>query len=272
MFFRNEGKYVPESLGMGHGRTEMTAPKCYGFWEIDEERYQKFRALPPWESFFKGFEKEHEYSRETLREWCDFHKDSNKEFVDALRKNFCRINQEVVEGFAAIFPLAAELAKIDLYEVMGVGIGDAPKTDPVTYYDIKYDSRVACAVPALCHYGYYAVHSLSQARDYAEKLELLTEYCAAIENPEDLLHPYVTEMYQGLDEEQRLIAIQARDVLVGCRNLMILGQELMKPDVDQALNSLISEVMRAPLSEFMANQLAVRVDYLRACYEEDNCR
>ena len=256
MFFRrNEDFWMDGSIGMGdYGRSEMIRPtRDYSFWRVDEERYQKFLALPPWERFFEGFEKKHEYTRETLREWCDFHKDSNKEFVDDLRKSFCRINQEVVDGFAAIFPLAAELAEIDLYEVMEVGIGDAPKTDPVTYYDIKYEKKISGSAPALEDYYCACKHPLSDARDYAEKLELLTEFYAAMKDPKDLLHPYVTEMYQGLDKEQRLIAIQALDVLVGCRNLMILGQELMKPGVDQALNSQIPEVMREPLQQFLAN-------------------
>ena len=93
-----------------------------------------------------------------------------------------------------------------------------------------------------------------------------------MQDPKDPLYPYVTEMYHGLDKEQRSLAIQALDVLVGCRNLMILGQELMKPGADQAMNSAIPEVMRDPLSQFMANQLAVRVAYQRACCEEYNSR
>jgi hypothetical protein len=260
MFFRrNEDFWMDGSIGMGdYGRSEMIRPtRDYSFWRVDEERYQKFLALPLLERISKGFEKKHQHSRETLREWCDFHKDSNKEFVDDLRKSFCRINQEVVDGFSAIFPLAAELAKIDLYEVMGVGIGDAPKTDPVTYYDIKYDSRIALAAPVLNGYAYYA-HPLDDSHDYAKKLELLTEYCAAMKDPKDLLYPYVTEMYHGLDKEQRSLAIQARDVLVGCRNLIVFGNNLMRPYVGRSLNNYIPEIMVAPLNDFKDKQLLQR--------------
>jgi hypothetical protein len=247
MSFRRNEKFwsfdrmgISYLIGMYGGRAEMTYPMDYRNWR----EYQQFLALPPWERFFKGSEKKHQYSRERER---------NKELVNNLRTNFCELNQKVVKGFAAIFPLAVELSKIDLYEVMEVGIGDAPKTDPVTYHDIKYDNRIGRAVPILKDYYCSSKHPLSDARDYTEKLELLTEFYAAMQDPKDPLHPYVTEMYQGLDKEQRLLSIQALDVLVGCRNLMILGQELMKPGADQDLNVLIPEVMREPLQQFLAN-------------------
>jgi hypothetical protein len=254
MFFRrNENFWVNGHIGMDNGRAEMTQPSCYLEWRYHENRYQQFLALPMWERVLKGSEKEQEYSQKTLRERCDSQKEYNKELVNNLRTNFCELNQKVAEGFAAIFPLAAALAKIDPYEVMEIGIGDAPKTDPVTYHDIKYDNRISRVALILKDYYCSSKHPLSDARDYAEKLELLTEFYAAMQDPKDPLHPYVTEMYQGLDKEQRLLAIQALDVLVGCRNLMILGQELMKPGARQALNKLIPEVMREPLQQFLAN-------------------
>jgi hypothetical protein len=271
MFFRRNEKFWSFDR-MENGRAEMTQPSSYFEWRYHENSYQQFLALPMWKRVLKGSEKIHQYSRETLQEFCDSHKEYNKEFVNNLRTNFCELNQKVVKGFAAIFPLAVKLSAIDLYGVMEVGVVEAFATDPVTYHDIKYDNRISRAVPILEGYYCSSKHPLSDARDYAEKLELLTEFYAAMQDPKDPLHPYVTEMYQGLDGEQRLLAIQALDVLVGCRNLMILGQELMKPGADQAMNLAIPEVMREPLSQFMANQLAVRVAYQRACHEEDNSR
>jgi hypothetical protein len=264
MFFRRNENFWSGHIGMSNGRAEMTQPSSYFEWRYHENSYQQFLALPMWERFLKGSEKEHQHSRETLQEFCDSQKEYNKELVVNLRTNFCKINQKVAEGFAAIFPLAAALAKIDPYEVMEIGIGDAPKTDPVTYHDIKYlacSSSINCTAPELVNYTFngrvyyddYCNHPLKHTRDYAEKLELLTEFYAAMQDPKDPLHPYVTEMYQGLDGEQRLLSIQALDVLVGCRNLMILGQELMKPGAWQGLNKLIPEVMREPLQQFLAN-------------------
>jgi hypothetical protein len=255
MFFRNAREYDPKNCG--NSRYPMTTPVFYIDWSESENSYQKFLALPVWERHFKA-------STTQVGYYLRRHKEDNKELADNLPKNFCKINQDVVEGFAAIFPLAAALAKIDPYEVMEIGIGDAPKTDPVTYHDIiKYlarSSSIDCTAPELVNYTFngrnyddYCNHPLKHTRDYAEKLELLTEFYAAMQDPKDPLHPYVTEMYQGLDKEQRLLAIQALDVLVGCRNLMILGQELMKPGADQAMNLAIPEVMREPLQQFLAN-------------------
>jgi hypothetical protein len=248
MFFRrNENFWVNGHIGMDNGRAEMTQPSCYLQWRYHENRYQQFLALPMWERVLKGSEKEQEYSQKTLREFCDSQKEYNKELINNLRTNFCELNQKVVKSFAAIFPLAVKLSAIDLYGVMEVGVVEAFATDPVTYHDIKYDNRISRAVPILKDYYYDCNHRLSDARDYAETLELLAEFCAAMEDRKDLLHPYVTEMYQGLDDREIQLATAAREIMEGCRCIMLVGLE-------KALReSLVAEQMRLPITEFLFN-------------------